>query len=140
MSEDRYNTSKLLVVFLVRQLAQAMSHSQSSGDDTTTPVIITAINPGYCRTQLFRHASPPLSWIIATGLVLFGRTSEMGSRTLLAGATAGQECHGKYMDSCVVRDPAPQVLTEEGARTQKRVFDELMAVLEGIEPGITKNI
>ena len=138
MTEDRYNTTKLIVVFIVRELAHAMARSRPGNEDT--PVIVNVINPGYCRTQLFRHASPPLSWIIATGLLLFGRTGEMGSRTLVGGAEADQGSHGSYLDSCKVRDPAPMVLNPEGAKTQKRVFAELMEVLEGIEPGITKNI
>lgn len=136
MTEDRYNTTKLIVILIVRQLVDAMSGPRSEDP----PVLVNVVNPGYCRTQLFRHASPPLSWIIATGLVLFGRTGEMGSRTLVGGAEAGQESHGLYMDSCKVRDPAPFVLSSEGAETQKRVFGELMEVLEGIEPGITRNI
>ena len=134
MPPDRYNSSKLMEVFVVRELVRQM---QSSGP---TSVIINAVNPGLCRSAFFRHAPLPLYLVMILGLFILGRSSEVGSRTLLAGAAGGLETHGKYIDSCQVRDPSPFVLSEEGAETQKRVYSQLLAVLEEIEPGITKNI
>jgi hypothetical protein len=34
----------------------------------------------------------------------FGRTAEMGSRTLLHGAVAGKEAHGKYLSECEIKE------------------------------------
>lgn len=132
MSEDRYNTSKLLPIWLVRELESRMAPND--------PVIVNCINPGFCRTSLFRHAASPLNYIVEFAVRLLGRTPEMGSRTLMAGAAAGRESHGKYMDSCEVRDPSKLVLSDEGAGLQKRVYEELLRVLETIEPGVTKNV
>lgn len=132
MNEDRYNVSKLLPIWIVRELASRMAPSD--------PVTINCLNPGFCRTDLFRHAPFPLNYFVKLSLRLLGRTSEMGSRTLMAAAAAGRESHGRYMDSCVVRDPSKLVLSEEGKVLQRRVYRELLRVLEGIEPGITKNI
>lgn len=132
MNEDRYNTSKLLPIWIVRELASRMPPNDS--------VIINCINPGFCRTDLFRHAPFPLSYILKIGLHLLGRTSEMGSRTLMAAAAADKRSHGKYMDSCIVRDPSRLVCSKEGEELQRQVYDELMDILEGIQPGVTKNI
>lgn len=132
MNEDRYNTSKLLPIWIVRELATRMPR--------TEPVIVNALNPGFCRTDLFRHSPPLLALILKSAVRIIGRTTEMGSRTLMAAAAAGRESHGGYMDSCVLRDPSTLVVSDEGKVLQTRVYDELMAILEHIQPGITKNV
>jgi retinol dehydrogenase 12 len=132
MNQDRYNLSKLLLIMCARGLAEEMGRPG--------PVIVNTINPGLCRTELFRNAPFPLNVIASIGLWLLGRTPEMGSRTLMSAAFAGEETHGLHMDSCVVRDPSKYILTEDGKKMQKKVWDELKEILEGAEPGVTKNI
>lgn len=133
MNEDRYNVSKLLEIFVVRELAVRM--------DPNDPVIVNSLNPGFCQTDLFRHAPFPLSYIVQGGLRLLGRSSEVGSRTLMAAAAGDkQTTHGKYMDSCVVRDPSALVVSKEGEEVQRRVYSELMDILEGVQAGVTKNV
>lgn len=132
MSEDRYNTSKLLPIWIVRELGSRMPSSN--------PVIINCVNPGFCRTDLFRHAAFPLNYVVKLTLRLIGRTSEMGSRTLMAAAAAGKASHGQYMDSCEVQDPSKLVLSEEGKVLQSRVYNELTEILETIQPGIMGNV
>lgn len=130
MSEDRYNTSKLLPIWILRELAARMS--------PTDAVIVNCVNPGFCRTNLFRHADFPLNYIVKLTLLGLGRDAEMGSRTLMAAATANRQSHGKYMDSCVVRDPSKLVLSQEGQELQIRIFEELVEILEGIQPNISQ--
>lgn len=132
MNEDRYNVSKLLEIFVVRELAAKMAPND--------PVIINALNPGFCRTDLFRHAPFPLNYIVGGGLRLLGRSSEVGSRTLMSAAAGDKQSHGKYMDSCVLREPSTLVLSTEGQELQRRVYSELMDILEDIQPGVTKNV
>jgi len=132
MTLDRYSLSKLLDIMVVKQLAAEMGPSSA--------VILNTPNPGLCRTDIFRHASFPLNYLIGIGLFLLGRTREAGSRTLVAAAVGGPETHGRYMDSCQVRAESPYVGSEDGQRQQKRAYKELMDILEGIEPGVTKNI
>lgn len=132
MSEDRYNISKLLPIWIVRELTNRMS--------TNDAVIVNCVSPGFCRTDLFRHAAFPLNYIVKLILRLLGRTSEMGSRTLLAAASADRQSHGQYMDNCVMRDPSQLVLSEEGKVLQRRIYEELMGILEGIQPGINQNV
>ncbi|KAF3761944.1 NAD(P)-binding protein [Cryphonectria parasitica EP155] len=132
MNEDRYNTSKLLSIWIVREMAARMAPND--------PVVLNCINPGFCRTELFRHNTFPLNYIVRCTLRLLGRTAEMGSRTVMAAAAAGRESHGQYMDSCVVRTPSKLVVSAEGQNLQSRVYEELEGVLEDIQPGITSVI
>lgn len=132
MSEDRYNTSKLLPVWAVRELGTRMPANNG--------VIVNCVNPGFCRTTLFRHATFPLNYVVRLTLLCLGRSSEMGSRTLMAAAAAGRHSHGQYMDSCVVRDPRQLVLSQEGMVLQKRIYEELLEVLEGIQRNVSHNV
>lgn len=133
---DRYNTSKLLEILIIQELGALTTASSKLGKP---PVIINTINPGYCVSELQRNANPVLYALIKLGGVFIARDTEVGSRTLFAGAVAGEESHGKYMSDCIVKDPSTFVRSEDGLVAQKKVFQQLLVVLEGIEPGLTKN-
>ena len=69
------------------------------------------------------------------GFALLARTTEVGSRTLVAGAAGGVQTHGQYMAEGAVEDPSPLVVSEEGKILEEKVWRELEAKLERIEPG-----
>jgi retinol dehydrogenase 12 len=131
---DKYNTSKLLEILTIRELAPAMTASGKP------KVILNTLTPGFCHSELMRHAVFPLNLLGWVGKRLIGRSTEMGSRTLVAAASAGEESHGKYMTDCLVREPSKWVRSEKGKEAQKKVYKELGMILEEIEPGVTKNI
>jgi retinol dehydrogenase-12 len=87
-----------------------------------------------------RSARFPLNVAAFIGKAILARSTEKGSRTLVAAVSAGEESHGCYMADCKVREPSAWVRSEKGAETQRRVYGELMEILEGIQPGITANI
>jgi hypothetical protein len=72
--------------------------------------------------------------------LLLARSTEYGSRTLVHGGTSGPESHGQYLSDCKVTPPSKFVLSEEGAKTQKRVWRELSKKLEEVQPGILENL
>jgi len=119
---DRYNTSKLLEVLIVRELGSATSKSDKPF------IIINCLTPGLCESQLMRHASVPLAFAARIGKILLGRS------------VAGKESHGKYMADCNIAEPSAFVGSLEGAATQKRIYEELLQILERIIPGISKTI
>ncbi|KAI4758023.1 NAD(P)-binding protein [Aureobasidium sp. EXF-3400] len=125
----RYPVSKLMDVFATRALVERTSSSY--------PVTINTMNPGFCYSELSREHSG-----IAFQLMfkLLARTTEVGSRTLVAAALASHETHGQYMSNCLVEEPSKFVRSEEGRKTQEKVWAELTAKLEAIQPGILKNI
>lgn len=103
-------------------------------------VITNAVNPGLCSTQLFRDVPFPFSLISSAIIALFGRTPEVGSRALLAGAFAGEDLHGKFMFNGEEHAFPKCMQEEEGDKLIERGWKELMELLEGIEPGVTNNI
>lgn len=103
-------------------------------------VILNTLTPGFCRTSLFRDNKFPASIFIKITSTLIGRSAEAGSRELVHAVAAGPETHGKWLDSHEIREPSPFVRSKEGEVLQARVYEELMGILERVEPGITKNI
>lgn len=70
---------------------------------------------------------------------LLARTTEAGSRTIVHAASSGPETHGKYLSDCKLATPAGLCVSPERPQLQERVWKELLAELERIEPGVTKN-
>jgi NAD(P)-dependent dehydrogenase (short-subunit alcohol dehydrogenase family) len=89
---SRYYVSKLMVLYLVREIATRLGESEKAN------VIINTPNPSYCKSDLLREvpSSAPPDFL--------ARTPEMGSRTLVAGIFAGPESNGKYMNNCHIRE------------------------------------
>ncbi|KKY17790.1 putative short-chain dehydrogenase reductase [Phaeomoniella chlamydospora] len=129
---DRYNVSKLLQIFVVRELVDSIR------DNHAYPVVINCVNPGLCHSQIFDDGDT-VSFKIAR--FFLARTTEKGSRALVnAAGEIGDESRGQYLSDCQVSKPSPLVLSEEGKETQKRVWLELSSILEHIVPGVTQNI
>jgi retinol dehydrogenase-12 len=131
---DRYNVSKLLEILAIRELAPAMTASGKP------PVVLNTLTPGLCHSELMRDAVFPLNIIAWVGKLLLARTTEMGSRCLVWAAGAGPETHGEYMADCKPHPPSRWVRGEKGQITQRRFYEELLAYLEAVEPGVTGNI
>ncbi|KAH8195388.1 hypothetical protein TruAng_010445 [Truncatella angustata] len=127
---ERYPTTKLMQVFIVRELAARLPKE-------TTPVIINCTNPGMCHSELSRELDGMQIRILK---FLLARTSEEGSRNLIAGASGGIDTHGQYLDVGKVKTPATVVVGPGGAERQKRLFNELIEKLEKIVPGISANL
>ncbi|KAK8157060.1 hypothetical protein BC567DRAFT_168487 [Phyllosticta citribraziliensis] len=88
---DRYPTSKLLLLFAVRALANASPLSEKSN------VLINYMSPGACRSDIFRDDMPWLKRKILNGVsLLFLRTTEVGGRILVHAISPalGPETHG----------------------------------------------
>ena len=85
--------SKVTEVFAVRHLAREVLPVEKG-------VIINLVCPGLCVTELGRNAPEEFTKHLRHLHSLYGRTAEDGSRTLLHGAVAGVESHGKVLHSC----------------------------------------
>jgi len=102
----------------------------------TSTVTLNFLTPGFCHSELTGDAG----WGLAIMKFFFARSTEVGSRTVIAAACAGHDSHGQYLVEGKIAEPSAFVLSEEGSKTQKRVWDELNAKLEKIQPGILSNI
>lgn len=134
---NRYANTKLMSLFVAREVASRMVE-----DKDRPQVVLNIVEPGYCQSQLMREKALPWYFeiLMTVGLATVARTSEQGSRTYIFAATAGWESHGMYLEDCRLSTPYEFVDSEEGHRIQTKVYDELMAILEQIEPGILQNI
>ncbi len=94
----RYFDSKLLEILYGRMLAPAMTRSGKP------PVTLNFVNPGFCASDLVRD--PSLAFKIQSRIL--ARSTEEGSRTLVAAVVAGNEdTHGQYLtDTKIARHVA----------------------------------
>ncbi|KAJ3399780.1 hypothetical protein CcCBS67573_g03520 [Chytriomyces confervae] len=129
--QERYNVTKLMQVFIARELAQRVDCDR---------VIVNFLNPGLCHSNLTSTAKGWGSFVVETLKYWIGRTTEVGSRTLVHALSAGKESHGQYLSDCKVEPPAVFVTSDEGVKVQKRLWEELTEILENVRPGILKNI
>ncbi|KAL8693145.1 MAG: hypothetical protein Q9218_001965 [Villophora microphyllina] len=131
----RYAVTKLMEIFIVRELAKRINGS------TKPKVIVNCLTPGACHSDFAREMSGIGKYAFQAAAFVIARSTEVGSRTLVAAAGAGEESHGEYMaDSAVSNSVASFVVSAEGADTQKRLWAELTEKLERIEPGVTQVI
>lgn len=124
----RYQTSKLLEVLAVRELAPRFAEAG---------VILNMVNPSFCHSELLREVD---KWYVALFKWFLARSTEEGGRTLVAAAATGTESHGAYMNNGVTDNGSLSefVRSEEGKKAEKKVWGELAEILEGIQPGITR--
>lgn len=120
----RYNVSKVMAAMCVREMAAA-----SADDD---PIVINYVNPGLCHSDILREVG-----IVGDLVKLFlARSAEVGSRVLVLAASAGPLSHGQYMSDGKVEELPPFLKSEDGAKTQTRVWSELVEILKDIDPKI----
>ncbi|KAJ9614017.1 hypothetical protein H2200_002153 [Cladophialophora chaetospira] len=128
----RYSVSKLMEVLFVRELVSRLGAKQPS----TSPVTVTMVNPGMCKSEIGRKGNPVIKVVFALVQLIFARTTEVGSRTLVYGASAGPESHGEMMSDGKNQEVEKWIYSETGRRAQKKVFDQTMKILEERKPGI----
>ncbi|KAF2494652.1 putative short-chain dehydrogenase, partial [Lophium mytilinum] len=124
---DRYNTSKLLLIFVMKQLAAIAPLGPSK-------VIVNCVGPGFCQSELHRdYTNAALRLLIR----LLARPTEVGSRTLVYGAGAGPDTHGQYLPDCKITPTKGLASGEAGSKLQARIWLELKQKLEVVSPGVT---
>ena len=137
----RYGISKLLSLLAGREIAAQILSSGAQGRASQPQVVLNFVEPGPCRSELLRDGAG--TWYVTAVLralrPLVFRTPEMGARTYIHAAAAGPASHGRYLEDCKLSSPHEFVDSEEGLKVQKRVYEELVGILEGIEPGICSN-
>lgn len=88
-----------------------------------------------CHSDLHREYAG--SKLVDIMMNVFCRPTEVGSRTLVYGASVGPESHGQYVPDCKIRPTKGLCKGEEGAKLQERVWVELRQKLEKVKPGVT---
>lgn len=92
MNFDRYCLFKLLKMYSIWSLASLTSSSKKSGK-----VIINHINPGWVITNIMQEYQGLTFIVFRIARAIFARQTEVGFRTIMAGAEGGDETHGQYL-------------------------------------------
>ncbi|KAG8761684.1 hypothetical protein FRC14_000068 [Serendipita sp. 396] len=125
---SRYQDTKLIDVLLTRQLAE---HPQLKQD--TSGIVICGVNPGFCRSELMRETP---SFVRMTLYALFARTTQEGAKNYLWSSLTNEIPQGSYTSSCAVEAPSSFVRSEKGKQVQRKLWNEVGAVLTSIAPEV----
>jgi NAD(P)-dependent dehydrogenase (short-subunit alcohol dehydrogenase family) len=96
----QYQTSKLFVMYVMQTLA-----SLAKSPDGKIEVLVTSVCPGGAKSNLSRG----YEGIVASAFKfvftsLFLRTTEQGARTLVSGLGLGEEGHGRFWQSDIIKE------------------------------------
>jgi retinol dehydrogenase 12 len=113
-----YEQFLVLNIFFVRELTKRLP--------ANSPVIVTAVNPGYCKSQLPRNLSPVHRMVSKIAEALIARTAEEGSRQLVWAAVGGVgrefELRGGYVSMANIQEVSDYALSDEGTVVQTRLW------------------
>lgn len=87
-------------------------------------------------SELSREATGLLAWTFWFSKLLFARTTEYGSRTLVHAIRQGPETHGKHLSSCAIAKRGGIAAAADAEEVEERVWKEISEKLECIRPDI----
>lgn len=87
-----------------------------------------------CQSELTREFSNVIVQLVQKVLA---RTTEVGSRTIVCGASFGGESHGQYLPDCKIDMPMGICQAENADEIRSNLWEELKVKLEKIQPGVT---
>ncbi|ESK97852.1 retinol dehydrogenase 12 [Moniliophthora roreri MCA 2997] len=118
-STYKYPETKFLNVLFTRAI-------QSHLGTHHPPLVVSAVNPGFCYSELRRGMSGFFYWLMEKVLAL---TTEEGSRQLVYAALADhEEMPGGYVSFSDVVEPSDGVIDEAGQRLEERFWSDLIWV------------
>ena len=107
----------MLNVFFARELSDRLRDK---------PLIVNAVNPGFCHSELARNITGLRAWIMWIRKLLLARTTEQGSRQLVWACIGGKDnidqLRGAYISSMHIQEPSDSVVSEEGKRAQTKLW------------------
>lgn len=139
--DERYPVTKLLNVLLTRELVAQMDNSSASAGGGGG-VIVNMLDTGFCHSRLSRENEGIEALVFDLAKRIFARSEEVGARTTVTAMAGGRETHGQYMVNGVVASDALSefVCGEDGKTAQRRLWDELSGIAEGLRPGVMAGI
>jgi hypothetical protein len=91
--ERQYAVTNLFLMYVMDGLVEAIS---SSTNHNNSNFIITTVCPGLCRTNLGRDFPSLLKVPVGLFQLIFARSAEEGSRSIVSGTTLGREANGEF--------------------------------------------
>jgi retinol dehydrogenase-12 len=140
MFDNRYNLSKLLLLYAIIKLASIIDPITNDKSRDSTPIVINSLDPCFCKTGLAGELTGVYKAVFKSFEFLFARPAEEGSRLVVTAASAGRETHGGYMRAGVLQAYAPFITSEDGVKKSEYVWELLSRKLEQLQPGILANV
>lgn len=130
MFDDRYNLSKLLLLYVIVKLASII--------DPT--IVVNSLDPCFCKTGLADDFTGGLKAVYNIFEYIFARSAEEGSRLVVTAASAGRQTHGGYVRAGTLQEYAPRITSEDGVENSNPVWEQLGRKLEQLQPGVMANV
>lgn len=119
---DRYNVTKLINIFMTRQIAQL---------PLAKGVVVNVTNPGLCISELRRD----LGGITGKLLDAFAQTGEVGSKNLAYAATADtSSTPGAYLSATRVTSVSSYARSSEAKAEEEKLWKELKGMWTSVAP------
>ncbi|KAJ7286849.1 hypothetical protein C8J57DRAFT_1282185 [Mycena rebaudengoi] len=129
---SRYFLSKLLNVFFVRSLNARLGPS--------APIIVNAVHPGFCYSELVRNMSGPAALFTRLLQRLLAFTTEEGSRRLVFAAVGlpqnADTLRGQYINGYSIDEVSDFAMSAEGRKAEEDIWDEAMEILGKADPKV----
>ncbi|KAG7093104.1 hypothetical protein E1B28_009390 [Marasmius oreades] len=123
---SRYAESKLLEVMFIRAL-------QSHLPTFSPTVTCCSVSPGFCNTELTREATGEEAETIRKMKEAMALSSEEGSRQVLYAAVGDrvqeEAFRGAYVAFTSVQECSDFILSDEGQRAERKLWNELVDVV-----------
>ncbi|KAG9245468.1 hypothetical protein BJ878DRAFT_391496, partial [Calycina marina] len=116
--DGRYNVTKLITVFVTKQLATTYPPISSN-------VVVNCMD----ADKVFQ---PIVECLVGK----VGRSAVVGARALVHGVSAGASSHRGYVPDCKITKTKGLAIGEKGAELKRRVGEELRQKWEAIYPGV----
>jgi retinol dehydrogenase-12 len=136
---NRYNLSKLIQIYIIRELASLIDPINKLAPDANS-IVINCLDPCFCATELAGGLTGGMKAFFTVFEFLFARTAEEGSRLVVSAASAGRDTHGGYMRSGVLKTYPPMITGQEGVNRGNVLWEQLGKRLEAIQPGILGHV
>ncbi|KAI1739060.1 short-chain dehydrogenase/reductase [Xylaria scruposa] len=125
VSEHSYSMVKLAGMAVMQHIAKV----------TANTIIVNAVCPGLCKTELGRNFNVVQRTIGNIVLSFIARTAEQGSRTLVSGTALGPESHGRFWHNDVLY-PIGEMAKDEAL--MRKTWDEVYEVISKDRPAVEK--
>jgi retinol dehydrogenase-12 len=107
----------VLNLFFVRGLSERLRDK---------PVIVNAVNPGFCHSALRRNITGLVALPMRLWELVLARSTEQGGRQLIWACIGGKDnidqLRGAYISSMKVQEPSDSVVSEEGKLAQTKLW------------------
>ncbi|KAI1748129.1 short-chain dehydrogenase/reductase [Xylaria castorea] len=127
---NSYSMVKLEGMAIMQHIAKTTAGSSGSPE-----IIVNAVCPGLCKTELGRNFGVVQRTIGYLVLSVIARTAEQGSRALVSGTVLGPESHGRFWHNDVLY-PIGEMAKDEAL--MGKTWDEIYEIISKDCPAVEK--